>query len=129
MDPKLFAAAAQQGMFNNQQNPQNPNLIMPFQQQTQQDLQQFSQLNNPGMAFNPAAFGGALSLGQNDLMNFDQTDLGSLSNFNPNLMNLAASLQQQPQLRQTIQPQAVYTPQNMLGFQQANNQGMYMYNS
>lgn len=128
MDPKLFAAAAQQGMFNSQQNAQNPNLMMPFQTQTQQDLQQFNQLGNTGMTFNPAILGGAMSLGQNDLMNFDQPELNGMNNFNPNFinMNLASSLQQQQQLRQSMQPQTMYSPQSIMGFQQGNNQGMHL---
>lgn len=128
MDPKLFAAA-QQGMFNNQQNTQNPNLMMPFQPQTQQDLQQFNQLSSAGMTFNPAILGGAMSLSQNDLMNFDQQELSNMNNFNPNLMNslnLTNPLQQQQQLRQSMQqPQTMYSPQNIMNFQQGNNQGMF----
>lgn len=150
MDPKLFAAAAQQGLNMNQQN--NPNLMINFQQQQQQqqhqqqqqqqqnqqqpnDMNSFNPLVGTGLGnvpFQPANLGGGaggMNFGQNDFGALDQTDLSNMNPFiqaNPSLMsgmNVAAALQQPPNPRQTSHPASVYSPQNLMNLQGNNSPG------
>ncbi|KAF7724151.1 hypothetical protein EC973_001276 [Apophysomyces ossiformis] len=133
MDPKFFSAA--QGIpMNAQQSPTNPRMLMQYQQQQQQQQQQLQQSENAmqqypfGSAALGANFSGTANIAGNlpftqDFGALDQTDLNGMNPFVTQAVTqtfmgglsptAAVNVNQAQHLRQTSNPQALYS-QNLM---------------